>query len=468
MTDTLAYNLANQLVSESFSGGLLNGLTVTDGYDADLRRTNVSILNSQSAVLASTAYGYDAASRLQTVSDGNGDSATYSYLANSPLVGQIQFEQNGATRMTTTKQYDYLDRLTEISSVPSASYAPASTFNYSYNSANQRTKDTLADGSYWVYQYDSLGQVTNGVKYFADDTPVAGQQFQYLFDTIGNRTQTESGGDQSGAGLRPASYSVNPLNQITQRDVPGYLNVIGVSYATNVVTVNGDDAYRHGEYFRAEVPVNNSSSAQWQNITVAANGQASVSGDEFVPQTPEGFSYDADGNLTSDGRFNYYWDAENRLTNITSLAGAPAGSKVKVDFVYDYQGRRIQKTVWTNNGSAYVPEYTNDFLYDGWNMITVLNPGLRPLTSFTWGNDLSGSLQGAGGVGGLLEMSEYGSQTTNCFVAFDGNGNVMALVNAADGTLAAEYDYGPFGEPIRMTGPMARLNPFRFSTKYDD
>ncbi|MDR3564762.1 MAG: hypothetical protein P4N59_25485, partial [Negativicutes bacterium] len=33
------------------------------------------------------------------------------------------------------------------------------------------------------YQYDSLGQVTNGVKYFYDNTLVPGQQFNYTFDT---------------------------------------------------------------------------------------------------------------------------------------------------------------------------------------------------------------------------------------------------------------------------------------------
>ena len=46
--------------------------------------------------------------------------------------------------------------------------------------------------------------------------------------------------------------------------------------------------------------------------------------------------------------------------------------------------------------------------------------------------------------------------------------NIDWLVNAADGTLAANYDYGPFGEVIRQTGPMGKVNPFRFSTKYDD
>ena len=320
----------------------------------------------------------------------------------------------------------------------------------------------------WIYGYDSPGQVTSGCKYWADGTPVAGQQFDYTFDTIGNRTQTQTGGDQSGAGLRPASYSVNSLNQITSRDVPGYVDVKGVSIATNTVTVNGQTAYRKWEYFRSELPADNSSSALWTSIAVSATGQSSVSGNVFVPQTPEQFIYDADGNLTQDGRWTYAWDAENRLTNMTSLATAPAGSKLKLDFAYDAKGRRIQKIVSTNNGSIYVPQYTNRFVYDGWNLIAILNPQSSILASFTWGNDLSGTMQGAGGVGGLLEASYYGTQTTNCFPAFDGNGNVMALVNAADGTSVVQYDYDPFLGIIRATGPMAFANVMLGSTKYYD
>jgi RHS repeat-associated protein len=38
----------------------------------------------------------------------------------------------------------------------------------------------------------------------------------------------------------------------------------------------------------------------------------------------------------------------------------------------------------------------------------------------------------------------------------------------ADGSLAARYEYGPFGEPLRASGLMARVNPFQFSTKYLD
>jgi len=61
-----------------------------------------------------------------------------------------------------------------------------------------------------------------------------------------------------------------------------------------------------------------------------------------------------------------------------------------------------------------------------------------------------------------------GANAGTYFSAYDGNGNVMALVNAADGSVAARYEYGPFGELIRATGPMAKVNPFRFSTKYQD
>jgi len=461
MTDVLAYNLDNQLISESFSGGVLNGLSMTNNYDADLRRTSLTALSSGSP-LFSTAYSYDNASRLSAVSDGNGNSATYSYIANSPLVGQIMFAQSSVTRMTTTKQYDYLNRLTQISSVPSAAYTEPATFNYSYNSANQRIKDALADGSYWVYGYDSLGQVTNGVKYFPDGTPVAGQQFGYTFDTIGNRAQTMSGGDQNGQNLRVANYSANNLNQITNRDIPGDVDVMGASILplTNVVTVNGQVAYRNQEYFRQQVAVNNGSSALWTNMTVV--GGQTVSGNEYVPKEPEHLSYDADGNLTNDGRWSYVWDGENRLIRMT--VNTSVGPQYQLDFVYDYQGRRIQKSVATNG----VGIYTNIFLYSGRNLIATLNPQSSVLASYVWGLDLSGSQQSAGGVGGLLEMTSFGSSTTNCFVAYDGNGNVMALVNAAGGTLAANYDYGPFGEPLRVTGPMGPKNPLRFSTKYDD
>ncbi len=67
--------------------------------------------------------------------------------------------------MTTSKQYDFLNRVSSISSTPSNAFA------YQYNAANQRTMNRLADGSYWRYGYDALGQVSSGSKFWVDQTP---------------------------------------------------------------------------------------------------------------------------------------------------------------------------------------------------------------------------------------------------------------------------------------------------------
>jgi hypothetical protein len=79
--------------------------------------------------------------------------------------------------------------------------------------------------SCWVYSYDHLGQVVSGKKYWSDGTPVAGQQFEYTFDDIGNRKTSAGGGDQFGLNLRSAGYTNNALNQLTSWVVPGYVDV---------------------------------------------------------------------------------------------------------------------------------------------------------------------------------------------------------------------------------------------------
>jgi len=439
-----------------------------------LRRDNLSVLNASSGLLNSTAYGYHPASRLLTVTSGN-NTATYSYLANSPLLGQIAFANSGAVTMTTTKQYDYLNRLTAIQSGAGAS--PVSSFNYAYNSANQRTQVTNSDNSHWIYQNDHLGQVISGKKYWSDGTPVAGLQFTYDFDDIGNRKSTAAGGDASGNNLRSANYTANNLNQYTSRDVPGYATVLGSANPTATVTVNLQRAVRQGGYFWDELPENNSVSSLYislTNLAVLNNGTnadivATNVGSAFLPQTPETFGYDADGNMTNDGCWTMTWDAENRALSFASLASAPLASQLKVDCTYDFQGRRIEKIVSTNNGFGWIAVSTNKFVYDGWNLVAILDSQSSIAQSFTWGTDLSGSGQGAGGVGGLLTMTiNTGANAGTFDYSYDGNGNVAELVDAASGTPAGLWEYGPLGEIIRSTGSMAKANPFRFSTKYQD
>jgi len=457
----LAYDDANQLLSENFLNGTLGGLAVTNAYDTYLRRSVVALSNQPSTLVR---YGYNTAGRLSSVSNGNYN-VIYAYHTNSPLVNTVTFRTNSTTRMVTTKLYDRLDRLTSISSTPSADGSIS--YSYQSNDANQRTRAGLQDSSFWVYEYDVLGQVKSGKRYWNDWTPVAGQQFEYSHDDIGNRTQTKSGGDENGWNLRMASYYANNLNQYTNREVPGYVDIKGISLATNIVTVNSETAYRHGDYFRKELVVGNGSAALWTNIIVAATGQTSVTGNVFVAQSPEAFSYDGDGNLTNDGRWSYTWDAENRLVQVESLSGSPTLSKRKVVWEFDGNGRRIRQTTSDKSLGSYVVTEDLKFVSDGWQHLAELNATNDALVrSYVWGLDLSGSTAGAGGVGGLLMLNSAANGVH--FYAYDGNGNVVGMVKGTDGTVSASYEYGPFGETIRSTGTLAGENRFQFSTKRCD
>jgi RHS repeat-associated protein len=455
--------------------------------------------------------------------------AGYFYLANSPLVGQIGFTNNGAWRMTTTKAYDSLNRLTEISCAPSGSglcfgkpqrgemcVAPGPPhplpFCFSAARRHPRTEGARAflparretaraappknwgmnGGAVAFYQHAAplgLGvgcnrpvakrfqsgmwggfqrdwQVISGKKYWSDGTPVAGQQFEYSFDDIGNRTGTKAGGDENGVGLRAAAYSANDLNQYTSRDVPGAVDAMGIAFATNTVTANGQGVYRKGEYFRKELTVNNASAPVWTNITVNATGQASVSGNALLPKAQEQFWYDADGNLTSDSLWTNHWNAENRLVLTESGTGVPPVARLREAWTYLPDGRWIERIVSTNDGSSYYPAGTNRYVWDGQVLLAMLDHTNGVVMSFVRGLDLSGTIQGAGGVGGVLAVA-FKTNGTH-FVCCDGNGNVAALTDASSGANSAVFEYGPFGEPLRVTGLAAVAMPLRFSTMYED
>jgi RHS repeat-associated protein len=152
------------------------------------------------------------------------------------------------------------------------------------------------------------------------------------------------------------------------------------------------------------------------------------------------------------------------------------------------------------------------FLYDGWNMIAESSRGTearwtdgtadcpggvraraehlnqldvpsngqaRLHRSYAWGLDASGTLTGAGGVGGLLLTSHHtpqadgGTQVTTLAPLYDFNGNVLAYADVATSTITHRMEYDPFGQELSLDtllpGEGAAEAPrFRFSTKYTD
>jgi len=80
--------------------------------------------------------------------------------------------------------------------------------------------------------YDQFNQVIAGRKYWSDGASVAGQQFEYGFDDIGNRKVSRRGGDGNGWNLRQSIYTANLLNQYSQRTVPGFVDIIAIALST--------------------------------------------------------------------------------------------------------------------------------------------------------------------------------------------------------------------------------------------
>lgn len=469
---TLSYHTNGQLEDEIYSSGLLSGISVGRDYDALARLSAVTAANGTPAI--SYSYGYDAVSRLQTLTQGS-NVATYAYVANSPLLQSVTFTQGGATRLTTVKTHDYLNRLASVVNTPSAS--AVASVAYDYNSANQRIKATRENSQFWDYGYDSLGQVTAATKNLANGDDILGFNSTYAYDDIGNRKTAATNGQTS-------TYTSNNLNQYSQRTVPGAVQVFGTAATDAAVTVNGQATTRQAENFYRSVPVTNTAQGVWSDLAVngvrtgggpgGVDAIANGTRQTWTPKTPEIPTHDADGNLTGNGQWTFIWDAENRLAacetrnDILPPSGLfPLAQRRRLEFAYDSQGRRVSKKVFNWNGAAWVLASSRLFVFHDWNMVAELNAlATNAVTrTFAWGSDLSGGLGGAGGVGGLVFANL--SSTTHA-PSFDGNGNVITLIDVGTGVRTATYDYDAFGQAVVFDGPAAPLNPWRFSTKWAD
>ena len=174
--------------------------------------------------------------------------------------------------------------------------------------------------------------------------------------------------------------------------------------------------------------------------------------------------YDANGNcVTNFGYISYTYDAENRLSLISDVVYRSYQS----GFVYDGMGRLRTRNEYTWNGSKWVVGSTVNYLYDGKRVIQERDGSNNPSVSYTRGLDLSGTMEGAGGIGGLLGRSSgysAGNWTTNHYYHADGNGNIMYLVDSSQG-MAATYRYDPFGNSFGSSGPLASANVYQFSSK---
>ena len=171
----------------------------------------------------------------------------------------------------------------------------------------------------------------------------------------------------------------------------------------------------------------------------------------------DNLGYSPDGGLVSFGEFDYVYDSASRLTEVWSN-----GVRV-VENQYDALGRRVIKRT---------PEETHTFVYDGWLLVVERIEragGQLDQLDYWWGKDISGTLDGAGGIGGLLYLRKNGLEVY--VPLYDGHDNVIQYVDK-QGSIVAEYAYDDaydaFGNTIRKSGVKADELKMRFSTKYSD
>jgi RHS repeat-associated protein len=458
-TIRFTHNNAGQLLSED---GPWADDTVSYSYSAR-RRAGISVAQPNASAWTQS-YGYDHYNRLTNVTSLAGHFG-YSYWA--PLSDRVQslgLPGQGTEHTHIENQFDSLARLTGTTLYKADGTTVLNQHTYQYNDANERTRQTFKEGNYVDYTYDPIGQLKTAMGWEAGGTTNRLQeQFGYAYDKAWNLNYRTNN-------ALTQTFSVNNLNELTTASRSGTFTVAGTATerkaayegdrgVTNV-TVSGTglssgvaDIYADGSWARTNASlVNgiNSYTATAQDYD-GRTSQDSVSVN--LPSSPT-FAYDANGNLTNDSQRIFEYDFENQLTNVYVANGW------RSEFKYDAFGRRRIRKEYTWSGS-WVQTNEVRYVYDSRLAVHERDANNLTLVTYTRGDDLSGTLQGAGGIGGLLARTDHDG---HAYYHCDGGGNVTAMVNA-NGAMIARYHYDPCGNILAMAGPLAEANLYRFSSK---
>jgi hypothetical protein len=184
-------------------------------------------------------FGHDARGRLGSLTNGS-FSLEYTRLPGSERVQQIHHRWLTNTVGSTRQTWDYGHRLRSVLHV--AGGVPLAGHSYIHDALDRRTRRIDPDGAFWLDAYNDRDEVVASRKHWPTHGAMPGAQFTFGYDNIGNRLTASEGGDATGSpsALRQNDYSANSLNQITGRDVPGFVDLVGGAQAdaTNLV-VNG-------------------------------------------------------------------------------------------------------------------------------------------------------------------------------------------------------------------------------------
>lgn len=436
-------------------GGKVNTQTNARGnvttYAYNSAGQSVKAQVNDDSVTPTKTYSYDQNSRI--ISSTTEGVASYQYIYNDQ--DQVIEEQitiptvNGNLERSLIRSYDSHGR--PIGYQLKNGDIVEQSLSYTYTPAGQLAGVT-ADGKEFTYTYlpnrpkiivqmtsplhtvshvyeanrDVLTSKNNRWKNKVDSPVISA--YIYAVNNLGQRVSVSTEGE---------AFEANPANWAWEYDALGQ------------VAIANEDRYAYDQIGNRKTSRKGSSS---ETIYYAnALNQYGQIGNA----TP---TYDADGNqltgltptesLPGRDTITFTYNAENRPVK------AAQNGEVRESYSYDHNGRRIHK------GDTVT-------LYDGYNSIVEYKNNTRTLkTTYAWGNDLSGTAQGAGGVGGLLSVTEHDRQLPlTSYPCYDGN-ITEYLTEEGTGTIAAHYEYDAFGQVSRKTGN--RDYDYQFSTKPSD
>jgi len=466
-TTTWAYDVEGRLETKTYHGQSFANLEYA--YDADGRLAWRKFW-SNPTTRKQTIYSHDDAGRLWFINYPTSPDITLDYnevnrssSVSQPGLGMIAFAYTDAELLASegglwandTVSYGYhpsAPRLRTALTVqqPSGSWSQS----YGYDAAHRLQTVTSSAGGF-TYNYSGAGERIGSVTLPGALSIING------YDGSSRLTSTEL---RNGANvLNAQGYQYDTASRRTRQ------TRTDSSYVTYDYDLDSQLASAVGTGGQSTENLAYTYDAGWNLAQRTQNGvPTAFQVDALNRLTSVGavsYTYDNNGNLTGENRGanrNFTYDDENRLVSVMWGSGW-----YLTEFTYDGLGRMRKRLEKYYSGGQYSTYDTVYYVYDGMRVVQERNSSNTPTVAYTRGSDLSGSLEGAGGIGGLLARSDQysvGSWNRHVFYHADGNGNVTALANSA-GTLQALYRYDPFGRATYTWGPLAGANVYRFSSR---
>jgi RHS repeat-associated protein len=407
-TTAITYDALNRPVTKSYSND--GGVTAPINYYYD----NVSL---PSGAPSSFNRGY-ASGRLVAVTYGssssNGDYNGYdelgrivrhvqqtdsvnylteaTYYLNSALATETYPAVPGASdRRTVSYSLDAAARLSSLSSSSTSYAAGASLSSISYKAHGGLDSETLGNSLIHQLSYNTRLQTT-AIKLGTSGSPTSVFNLSYDYGTTDNNGNVKSQVNTIGSLAITQTYSYDSVNRLGA-------TVETTTSGTGWTETNGYDRYGN----------------RW--IDLGGGSQNLTFSTTTNRITSSGYSYDAAGNLTSDGTVSYGYDAENHLISLNSTTA----------YRYDGGGRRVRKLVGENTR----------FVYG-------ISGELVAEFNGSTGNLLKEYVSG-GGMMAVIDPSVGTNYTTS-----DHLGSPRVVTNSS-GSVVSRHDYKAFGEEIGST-----------------